>query len=112
MQVQNRVWGPAIMTVITAVANVPINIVLIKYYDFWGAAVATSVARVLLLILLLGMFHAVFANHPVQSFRSKLSSRLAALDLSSVSNIDSCLPLASTRNAQAAQSRQCMCVYE
>ena len=54
MQVQNHVWGPAIMTVITALANVPINIWLIKHYDFWGAAVATSVARVLLLILLIG----------------------------------------------------------
>ena len=54
MQVQNHVWGPAIMTVICALANVPINIWLIKYYDFWGAAVATSVARILLLVLLLG----------------------------------------------------------
>lgn len=54
MQVQNHVWGPAIMTLLTAVANVPINIWLIKYYDFWGAAVATSVARILLLILLIG----------------------------------------------------------
>ena len=42
------------MTLLTAVANVPINIWLKKYYDFWGAAVATSVARVLLLILLMG----------------------------------------------------------
>ena len=55
MQVQNHVWGPAIMTVICALANVPINIWLIKYYDFWGAAVATSVARILLLVLLIGM---------------------------------------------------------
>ena len=54
MQVQNYVWGPAIMTFITAVANVPINIVLIRYYDFWGAALATSVARILLLALLVG----------------------------------------------------------
>lgn len=54
MQVQNYVWGPAIMTFITAVANVPINIILIRYYDFWGAALATSVARILLLALLVG----------------------------------------------------------
>ena len=54
MQVQNHVWGPAIMTFITAAANIPINIILIKYYDFWGAALATSVARILLLILLCG----------------------------------------------------------
>ena len=54
MQVQNYVWGPAIMTFITAVANVPINMVLIHYYDFWGAALATSVARILLLVLLVG----------------------------------------------------------
>lgn len=54
MQVQNYVWGPAIMTFITAVANVPINMILIRYYDFWGAALATSVARILLLVLLVG----------------------------------------------------------
>lgn len=54
MQVQNYVWGPAIMTFTTAVANVPINMVLIRYYDFWGAALATSVARILLLALLVG----------------------------------------------------------
>ena len=56
MQVQNYVWGPAIMTFITAVANVPINMVLIRYYDFWGAALATSVARILLLVLLVGKY--------------------------------------------------------
>ena len=56
MQVQNYVWGPAIMTFITAVANVPINMVLIRYYDFWGAALATSVARILLLVLLVGEY--------------------------------------------------------
>lgn len=54
MQVQNHVWGPAIMTFITAAANIPINIILIRYYGFWGAALATSVARILLLILLCG----------------------------------------------------------
>ncbi len=54
MQVQNHVWGPAIMTFATAAANIPINMILIKYYDFWGAALATSVARILLLLLLCG----------------------------------------------------------
>lgn len=54
MQVQNHVWGPAIMTFITAAANIPINMILIKHYEFWGAALATSVARILLLILLCG----------------------------------------------------------
>ncbi|KAL0044593.1 hypothetical protein WJX82_001696 [Trebouxia sp. C0006] len=54
MQVQNHVWAPAIMTVITAVLNVPINMVLVHYYDFWGAALATSVTRTLLLVLLCG----------------------------------------------------------
>ena len=42
------------MTVITAVLNVPINMMLVHYYDFWGAALATSVARTLLLVLLCG----------------------------------------------------------
>ncbi len=54
MQVQNHVWGPAIMTFLTAAANIPINMILIKYYGFWGAALATSVARILLLVLLCG----------------------------------------------------------
>lgn len=44
------------MTVITAVLNIPINMVLVRYYDFWGAALATSVARTLLLLLLCGKF--------------------------------------------------------
>lgn len=57
MQVQNHVWAPAIMTVITAVLNIPINMVLVRYYDFWGAALATSVARTLLLLLLCGKLH-------------------------------------------------------
>ncbi|DBA92170.1 hypothetical protein WJX77_011744 [Trebouxia sp. C0004] len=54
MQVQNHVWGPAVMTFATAAANIPINMVLIKYYGFWGAALATSVARIVLLLLLCG----------------------------------------------------------
>lgn len=54
MQVQNLVWAPAILTVITALANIPINMVLIAWYGFWGAALATSVARILQLLLLCG----------------------------------------------------------
>ncbi|DBA94578.1 hypothetical protein WJX77_010461 [Trebouxia sp. C0004] len=54
MQVQNMVWAPAVITVLTALANVPINVVLIAWYDFWGAALATSVARILQLALLCG----------------------------------------------------------
>ncbi len=54
MQVQNMVWAPAVITVLTALANVPINMVLIAWYDFWGAALATSVARILQLALLCG----------------------------------------------------------
>lgn len=54
MQVQNMVWAPAIITVLTALANVPINMLLISWYDFWGAALATSVARILQLALLCG----------------------------------------------------------
>ncbi|KAA6429172.1 MAG: hypothetical protein FRX49_00568 [Trebouxia sp. A1-2] len=52
MQVQNMVWAPAVITVLTALANVPINMVLIAWYGFWGAALATSVARILQLALL------------------------------------------------------------
>ena len=54
MQVQNMVWAPAVITVLTALANVPINMILIAWYDFWGAALATSVARILQLALLCG----------------------------------------------------------
>ena len=64
MQVQNYVWGPAIMTFITAVANVPINIILIRYYDFWGAALSTSVARILLLVLLIGALSREHIHNP------------------------------------------------
>ena len=56
MQVQNMVWAPAVITVLTALANVPINMLLIAWYDFWGAALATSVARILQLGLLCGTF--------------------------------------------------------
>ena len=54
MQVQNMVWAPAVITALTALANVPINVALIAQYDFWGAALATSVARILQLTLLCG----------------------------------------------------------
>ena len=54
MQVQNIVWAPAVLTAITAVANVPVNMVLIAWHGFWGAALATSVARILQLLLLCG----------------------------------------------------------
>lgn len=54
MQVQNMVWAPAILTVLTAVANIPINMLLISWRGFWGAALATSVARILQLLLLCG----------------------------------------------------------
>ncbi|KAL3161013.1 hypothetical protein ABBQ38_009396 [Trebouxia sp. C0009 RCD-2024] len=54
MQVQNMVWAPAVITLLTALANVPINMLLIEWYDFWGAALATSVARILQLALLCG----------------------------------------------------------
>lgn len=70
MQVQNMVWAPAILTVITAIANVPINIVLIAWHGFWGAALATSVARILQLLLLCGessMFMSVLAHSQLLS---------------------------------------------
>ena len=71
MQVQNHVWAPANMTVITAICSIPINMVLVRYFDFWGAALATSVARGLLLVLLCGklgkpiqhMLYTAYAAH-------------------------------------------------
>lgn len=76
MQVQNHVWAPANMTVITAILSVPINMVLVRYYDFWGAALATSVARGLLLVLLVGESSPVPFHMPLQPQRHPTRSLL------------------------------------
>ena len=77
MQVQNMVWAPAVITVLTALANIPINMLLIAWYDFWGAALATSVARILQLVLLCGTSSTVVAG---QRLLCK-ACRHAAVDL-------------------------------
>ena len=54
MQAQNMMWVPAIATSFAAVVNIPVNLLLIKYYAFPGAAAAFSVTRVLLFLFLIG----------------------------------------------------------
>ncbi len=54
MQAQNCMWPPAIATAVTSVANVGINMLLIRWYGFEGASAAYSVTRLLLFLLLAG----------------------------------------------------------
>ena len=54
MQAQNMMWAPAFATAVSSVANVGINVLLIRWYGFDGAAAAFSVTRVLLFLLLAG----------------------------------------------------------
>ena len=54
MQAQNMMWAPAFATAVSSVANVGINVLLIRWYGFQGAAAAFSVTRVLLFLLLAG----------------------------------------------------------
>lgn len=73
MQVQNIVWAPAVLTAITAVANVPINMVLIAWHGFWGAALATSVARILQLLLLCGTPSLSLSTCLIQSLKALIA---------------------------------------
>ena len=54
MQAQNMMWVPALATSFVAIVNIPVNLLLIKYYAFPGAAAAFSVTRVLLFLFLIG----------------------------------------------------------
>ena len=54
MQAQNMMWAPAFATATSSVANVGINVLLIRWHGFDGAAAAFSVTRVLLFLLLAG----------------------------------------------------------
>ena len=54
MQAQNLMWAPALATAVASVANVGINVLLIRWYGFHGAAAAYSVTRLLLFLLLAG----------------------------------------------------------
>ena len=54
MQAQNMMWVPAIATSFAAVVNIPVNLLLIQYYGFPGAAAAFSVTRILLFLFLVG----------------------------------------------------------
>ena len=47
-------WVPALATAFAAIVNIPVNLLLIKFYGFPGAAAAFSVTRVLLFLFLIG----------------------------------------------------------
>lgn len=52
LQAQCRMWPPAVVTLITTVINIPVNLILINLYGFSGAAAAFSVTRVIMFVLL------------------------------------------------------------
>lgn len=54
MQAQNMMWPPALATALTALINVPVNLVLIRYAGFEGAAAAFSVSRVIMFLVIAG----------------------------------------------------------
>jgi O-antigen/teichoic acid export membrane protein len=54
LQAQTIMWPPAIVTAISALINIPVNLILIKLYGFTGAAAAFSVTRVIMFLLLVG----------------------------------------------------------
>lgn len=54
MQAQNFMWGPTLVTIGMFIANIPINMVLIKAFGFTGAAFAQSVSRIALFLFLVG----------------------------------------------------------
>jgi len=54
MQAQNMMWGPTFVTIGMFVANIFVNLGLIKMYGFTGAAYAQSVSRIALLLFLIG----------------------------------------------------------
>ena len=54
MQASNKMWLPALATLATFVANIFINLALISWKGFLGAAIAQSVSRVILFLILAG----------------------------------------------------------
>lgn len=54
MQAQNMMWPPALATALTALINVPVNLMLIRYAGFEGAAAAFSVSRVIMFLIIVG----------------------------------------------------------
>lgn len=52
LQAQCRMWAPALITLMVAFINVPVNLFLIKLYGFSGAAAAFSVTRIIMFVLL------------------------------------------------------------
>jgi hypothetical protein len=54
LQAQTIMWPPAIVTAISALINIPVNLILIRLYGFTGAAAAFSVTRVIMFLLLVG----------------------------------------------------------
>ena len=55
LQAQNIFWAPAILTMATCILNVPLTIFFMRWAGFQGAAAAPSVARMFMLISVLGL---------------------------------------------------------
>lgn len=54
LQAQCMMWPPAAVTGVTAVVNIPVNLLLIKFFGFTGAAAAFSATRIIMFLMLLG----------------------------------------------------------
>lgn len=57
LQAQCKMWPPAVITGLSAVVNVPVNLVLINLFGFEGAAAAFSATRIIMFLMLLGGWH-------------------------------------------------------
>mmetsp|Transcript_7620 Transcript_7620/g.22493 ORF Transcript_7620/g.22493 Transcript_7620/m.22493 type:complete len:596 (+) Transcript_7620:1342-3129(+) len=53
LQAQCKMWPPAVITGLSAVVNVPVNLVLINLFGFEGAAAAFSATRIIMFLMLL-----------------------------------------------------------
>ena len=67
MQAQNMMWVPALATCFAAVVNIPVNLFLIKFYQFEGAAAAFSVTRILLFLFLVSKSHGALISFRLPS---------------------------------------------
>ena len=56
LQVQNMVWPPAVITIITSLASIPMNMFFIDRFHFAGAALAKSASRTLQSVLFCGAY--------------------------------------------------------
>ena len=55
LQAQNLFWAPAVLTMATCILNVPLTILFMRWAGFRGAAAAPSVARIFMLLSVIGV---------------------------------------------------------